>query len=65
MPYNFRDKSTAERCVKFFKQNPAGPGVSDLPKGTGAGTLYLVEVPEDMDGHGTELDDVQFPESTV
>lgn len=65
MPYNFRDKSTAERCVKFFKQNPAGPGVSDLPKGTGAGALYLVEIPEDMDGHGTELDDVQFPESTV
>lgn len=65
MAYLFKDKQTAERCVKFFKQNPAGPGLPPLPEMTGAGMLYLVEVPEGIDGYGLPTDDVQFPTSSV
>jgi len=63
--YGFKDKGAATRAAQYFGQNPQDQKQQALYSEAVPARIRLVEIQEDMDGHGTELDDVQFPTSEV
>lgn len=63
--YGFKDKAAAQRAAEFFGQNEQSEQSQGFYSQSAPSRIRLVEVSDDMDGHGTELDDVQFPTSEV